>query len=119
MTATFAHDPGSQPAFSKLDDAIDRGFDPGEDYGRQPVADPDAPLSPRIVRWVHQGSPEGCQDCGERCDTCDDRMCSHWGPEPRACGTTCGDCPCSCTSCAEAAQDRQDDRAYEIARDSR
>lgn len=49
-----------------------------------------------------------CQPCaeGSRCDTCGDRLCDLNGPEPRACGTTCADCPCSCTACLDARADR-------------
>lgn len=92
-------------AAQNLDDAIDRGFDPGEDHGSQPVAAPDAPLSPRLVRWVHQGSPDGCQDCGRRCDLCEDRTCAKWGPAPEpTCGAhfVCEDCAADnhCRECA-------------------
>ena len=47
----------------------------------------------------------GVEDCGNRrCDTCGDRMvCT--GPEPRACGTTCVDCPCDCTACQHVRED--------------
>ena len=110
------------PRPGSLDDALARGFD--VDSVRHDRSTPE-PLTPEwqdaldrsleIVRHMRCG----VEDCGEiRCDTCRERMtCT--GPEPRACGTTCGDCPCPCVSCAEAAQDYQDDRAYQIARDDR
>lgn len=108
MSATFAHDPGQQPAWNKLDDALDRGFDPGEDHGDQTTG----PMTPRIVRWVHQGSPEGCQDCGRRCDLCEDRTCTKWGPasEP-TCGAhfVCEDCAAD-NHCRECQQAREDEK---------
>ena len=75
------------------------------------------PITPAIARWAHQGSPTGCEDCGERCDTCQDRMCSHWGPEPRSCGTTCGDCPCDCTACWDARIDLRAELLRQIERE--
>jgi hypothetical protein len=86
--------PVDEPHLSKRELAESAGWDPGEDYGGQPV-DPNAPLSPRIVRWVHQGSTEGCDDCGRRCDYCGDRTCTKWGPAPDVtCGAhfVCEDC---------------------------
>lgn len=57
-------------------------------------------------------------DCGEiRCDTCDERM-TCLGPEPRACGVTCADCPCSCTSCLLQRQDMREDLLNRLERDS-
>lgn len=56
-------------------------------------------------------------DCGEvRCDRCEDRM-TCLGPEPRACGTTCGDCDCSCTACRDEAEDREMERLVQIERE--
>jgi hypothetical protein len=100
-----------------LDRAINAGFDPGGDYGSQPVAAPGTPLPLSVVRWNHQGSVEGCEACGVRCDTCDDRMCEQWGPEPRACGTTCVDCPCDCTTCRHVREDMRADLMHQIAKE--
>lgn len=60
----------------------------------------------------------GVEDCGDiRCDRCTERMtCT--GPEPRACGVTCADCPCDCPPCAQRAQDRAADLAYDVAREA-
>ena len=71
-------------------------------------------------RYLDSHDPDcGVEDCGNRrCTDCGERMtCT--GPEPRVCGVTCVECPCACTACDEAAQYRQDERAYEIARDER
>lgn len=48
-----------------------------------------------------------CQPCADnaRCETCDERMCAEYGPEPRACGTTCAACRCDCTPCRDARDD--------------
>lgn len=47
-------------------------------------------------------------DCSERCDTCSERMCAQYGPEPaitcdahRIC-TGCDDYSHQCRACAEA-----------------
>lgn len=58
-----------------------------------------------------------CRGHGERCSDCDERMCSEYGPEPRACGTTCGDCPCDCTACRDEAEDREMERLVLIERE--
>lgn len=105
--------------------AEDAGFDPQPGDGEQPAMTDaeyealpvDHPMKARLARWAHQGSIEGCTQCGERCDRCDDRMCSQWGPEPRACGTTCADCPCSCTACLDARADRAADTLRHIERE--
>jgi hypothetical protein len=93
----------AEPHLSKRELAEDAGWDPGEDFG----ADPTGPPSPRIVRWVHQGSVEGCEDCGRRCDYCGDRTCTKWGPAPEpTCGAhfVCEDCAVDnhCRECAAA-----------------
>lgn len=47
----------------------------------------------------------GVEDCGQiRCDTCDERMACV-GPEPRACGTACVDCPCDCATCFQVREE--------------
>lgn len=100
---------------SKLDRAINAGFDPGEDYGSQPV-DP-TNITPAVARHNHQGATVGCDQCGVRCDRCDDRMCARWGPEPRACGTTCVECPCDCTTCQHVREDMRADLMHQIAKE--
>lgn len=60
----------------------------------------------------------GVVDCGEvRCDRCDERM-TCLGPEPRACGTTCGDCPCSCTACLQVREELRADTFRHIEREA-
>lgn len=62
-------------------------------------------------------TPEDCGvvDCGHVfCDRCGERMtCT--GPEPRACGTTCADCPCDCTSCLQVRHELRADLERRIA----
>jgi hypothetical protein len=60
----------------------------------------------------------GVTDCGEvRCDRCGDRMtCT--GPEPRACGTTCADCPCDCPACVHVREDMRAELMHKIERES-
>lgn len=90
------------PAFPRAR-AEERGHEPHPDDLQPPIG----PVSPRLAQWAHQGSPEGCKDCGVRCDICGDRMCSKWGPEPAArCDAhpTCVDCAeiPPCRDCGEA-----------------
>lgn len=64
---------------------------------------------------------DDCIPCAESatCDDCEERLCSVNGPEPRPCGTTCTDCPCSCQKCLDARADLRTDLANQIDRDSR
>ena len=56
-------------------------------------------------------------DCGTRCDRCDERMtCT--GPEPRACGVTCGDCPCPCRACLDQREDMRAELLATLAREA-
>lgn len=127
MTVYWARDNGDTGSTSKVDRAIDNGFDPGDDHGTQPAytaAEWDAlphshPSKLRVTRWVHQGSRDGCELCGERCDRCGDRMCSQWGPEPRACGVTCVDCGCDCPTCFMAREEMRADLLHRIEREGR
>lgn len=58
-------------------------------------------------------------DCGiARCDSCNERM-TCLGPEPRACGVTCGDCPCSCTACLDQRADMREELINQLERDAR
>lgn len=110
------------PRPGSLDDCMARGFD--TDSVKHDRATPE-PLSPEwqdaldrsieIVRHLRCG----VEDCGEiRCDRCDERMtCT--GPEPRACGTTCADCPCDCQGCLDQRADMRADLLQQLERESR
>lgn len=97
--------PQPEPYSSSRERAYDAGFDPVAGDGVQPVMAPgewdalpsDDPSKRRMARWTHQGSPNGCDNCGERCQVCNDRMCATWGPEPTP------RCPAhpTCVECAE------------------
>lgn len=57
-------------------------------------------------------------DCGEiRCSECEERM-TCLGPEPRACGMTCADCPCDCQACLDRRQDERDELLATLAREA-
>lgn len=62
----------------------------------------------------------GCEWCAEgiRCDHCGERMCADFGPEPRTCGTTCGDCPCDCPGCLAVRDDMRAELLRQIERES-
>lgn len=51
MTAVFASDPGPEPHHSKLDDALDRGFDPHPDDLLPPAAHMNAPNGVNPLGW--------------------------------------------------------------------
>lgn len=59
------------------------------------------------------------ETCGERCDRCQERTCSLFGPEPRACGVTCADCPCDCAACTAAREDARNDLLHRIQGENR
>lgn len=65
--------------------------------------------------------PDVCNPCANdvRCDDCGERMCQTNGPDPRACGVTCADCPCSCTRCRDARWDAEIDAANQYERELR
>lgn len=79
----------------------------------------DHPTKVNVAHHEHDTSSLGCRSCGERCDDCGDRMCDEFGPEPRACGTTCADCPCNCEGCLDVRADLAMELASEIERDAR
>ena len=61
-----------------------------------------------------------CTDCGDRCDICDERMCSTFGPEPApTCPAhqECVDCHTDnrCRECAAAYQRVPTDALIETA----
>lgn len=106
------------------DEADDRGFDPETATWDRVTPEP---LDEQWTDWLnrsvvaanHRRNEDGDDRCGSRCDTCDDRMCAIWGPEPRACGVTCCDCPCDCSRCLEARDDMRAELRYQIERESR
>lgn len=110
-----------EPPYSKLDLAISAGFDPGEDYNQpapahlRPPAGVDAlAVFAAQVEAARAHLDCGVEDCGNRrCDTCGDRMACT-GPEPRACGVSCCDCPCDCTACLQARDDMRADLLHRI-----
>lgn len=51
MTATFAHDPGQEPAWNKLDEAMRRGFDPTPDDLLPPPAHLEPPTGVNPLAW--------------------------------------------------------------------
>ena len=110
---------------SKLDRAITAGFEPGEDYDQPPAAwieaDFQASGYATKAEWFAAGVEHSrlCGDHSTRCDTCGERLCAIDGPEPRACGVTCADCPCDCTACQLAREDLRAELLHQIERDSR
>lgn len=93
------------PERPTLAEALDRGYDPHAPTHHHVTPEPlsdewQAALDGSAMNAEHRRDDDlNDPSCGERCDSCDDRMCAVYGPEPRACGTTCCDCPCDCTSC--------------------
>lgn len=105
------------------DEADDRGFDPKSAEHDRLTPDP---LDERWETWLndsvraaqHRREPTFEDDrCGTRCDTCDERTCAIYGPELRACGVTCCDCPCSCTACQRTKEDLHAEVVRMIERD--
>lgn len=90
-----AWDAATAPQMTRRDLAEAAGFDPQPGDGDQPVGPWTS--SPRIARHEHDTSRYGCRSCGVRCDVCDERMCSEFGPEPAA---RCDAHP-TCVDCAE------------------
>lgn len=88
-----------------LDEALDRGYDPHAPTFDHVTSEPldqewQGALEGSLMNAEHRRDDDlNDPRCGARCWVCDDRMCAVYGPEPRACGTTCADCPCDCTSC--------------------
>lgn len=53
--------------------------------------------------------------CGDRCEgECGERMCAVYGPEPRACGSTCCECSCLCETCVHVREDMRADLLHRI-----
>ena len=66
----------------------------------------------------HQGSPNGCDNCGTRCEICHDRMCATYGPAPVVtCSAhpTCEDCDDGTNPCRDCATIRRATKAAEDA----
>jgi hypothetical protein len=107
------------------DEANDRGFDPDSIRHDRVTSEPlddewQAALEGSIEAARHLRE-DVCHvpSCGTvHCGTCGERlMCT--GPEPRACGVTCVDCPCSCGKCIEAREDMRADLLHQLERESR
>ena len=111
------------PRAGSLDDCMARGFD--TDSIRHDHATPEplddvwqAALDGAVEAAKHRAESDDDDHCGERCDRCQDRMCSLDGPEPRACGTTCADCPCDCTACLLVREDMRADLLHRLEREA-
>ena len=108
-----------------LDEANDRGFDSDSARWDAMPADPldeqwQAWLDRSVVAAQHRRDESLDDDrCGTRCDTCDERMCSVNGPEPRPCGVTCADCRCECTKCLQQREDMRDELLGLLEREAR
>lgn len=107
---------------ANLEEALARGYDP-----HAPTFDhvPPEPLSDEWIAMldaaIEQAKHLRCDvvDCGNRrCDSCDERM-TCVGPAPRACGVTCWDCPCDCTSCLQVQQEMRAELVAQIAKEER
>lgn len=71
------------------------------------------------IRRAERRTEYAAEVAGEaRCDTCGNRMCEVSGPEPRACGTTCAECPCDCPGCTQHRADLRADLERKIERES-
>lgn len=112
------------PQMSRHDLALEAGFDPHPDDLLPPpahhnlAADDEWMVALRASTVQAEHLTDGCRGCGERCDRCDERMCSEFGPEPRACGTTCADCPCDCTACWDARIDLRAELERQLQKDA-
>lgn len=110
------------PRPGSLDDAQARGFDTDSvNHDRVPVevtAEMRALVAGSLLSIRHRRDNELADDhCGERCEKCWDRMCAVNGPEPRACATTCTDCPCSCPTCFKVREEMRADLQRHIERE--
>lgn len=111
--------------YTRRDVAEAAGFDPHPDDLLPPAAHLMAapgvePLSAFAACVEAARHVNTCQPCADtlRCDVCHDRMCDEFGPEPRACGTTCGDCPCDCTGCIDARNDLRAELQRQLEKDA-
>ena len=68
------------------------------------------------IEWRYLDDCEPCAE-GARCDDCGERMCADFGPEPRACGTTCADCPCDCSACMDVRADLAMELTWQVERE--
>lgn len=113
--------------YDRRDLAEMRGFDPNPDDLLPPAqhlmpapgVDAMTAFAAEVEAAREAAHAEWCgESCGERCDTCQERMCATNGPEPRACGLTCGDCPCSCMSCEDQRRDLRAELEAQIEREA-
>lgn len=107
------------PRPGSLDDALARGFDTDSvKHDRVPVEVTDnmrALVAASLVNAQHRRDPDLVDDrCGDRCHRCNERMCAVDGPEPRACVTTCVDCPCDCPTCFKVREEMRADLMHQI-----
>jgi hypothetical protein len=113
----------SPPRPHSLDDCNDRGFDTDSAKWDRVTPEPlnevwQAALDGAIAEAKHLRECD-TPSCGDiRCQDCDERMtCT--GPEPRACGVTCEDCPCDCTACLRVREDMRDELLGLLEREAR
>lgn len=111
------------PQPGSLDDAMARGFDPTTASlpdNTDPLGDEWQHALDRSLEIVAHLKADDCgvPGCGViRCDRCDERMVCV-GPEPRACGTTCVDCDCSCDTCLMVREEMRAELQCKIERES-
>lgn len=104
------------------DEAYSRGFDPDSAQHDRVAVEPNPQLLAGLrgqaatIRQIREDDRHWptCGNHDTRCDRCDERLCALDGPEPRACGTTCVDCPCDCTTCVHVQQDMRADLMHRI-----
>lgn len=111
------------PRPGSFDDCQARGFDTDSvRHDRVPVevtADMRALVAGAFQSLSHRRQDELMDDrCGERCEKCWDRICAVYGPEPRACTTTCTDCPCDCPTCFKVREELRADLQHQIEREA-
>lgn len=113
------------PRPGSLDDCMERGFDPATPECDRVTPEP---LDEKWQEWLdqsvraaqHRREPTFEDErCGTRCDGCDERTCALYGPELRACGVTCAECPCDCTACQRQKDDLHAEVIRMIERDTR
>lgn len=125
-SAEWADAARDMPHLSRRDLAHAAGFDPHRDDNAPRPAHLDlAADDPWMVALtasvVEARALEAvCEPCADnsRCDTCQDRMCAEMGPEPRACGLTCCDCPCDCQGCRDARIDLRAELQRQLEKDA-
>ena len=115
---------GYDESFGRLDAAQMRGFDPDSvQHDRAPVevtAEMRALVGAALMNVRHRRQDDLMDDhCGERCQgDCGERMCAVYGPEPRACTTTCVDCDCSCDTCLMVREEMRAELMHQIQKEN-